>query len=73
MLSAHGPIFGRKELREKVRVKVQFFISVILRTQPDFLSELLCVTMSGEVPLLDYVTPIFYQTEVSAHRPIFLS
>ena len=25
------------------------------------------VTMAGEVPLLDYVTPIFYRTDVSAH------
>ena len=27
--------------------------------------------MAGEVPLFDYVTPIFYRTEVSAHEPIF--
>ena len=45
--------------------------SVICRTRPNFLSELLCVTMAGEVPALDYVTPIFYRTEVSAHGPIF--
>ena len=31
---------------------------------------LLCVTIIGEVPLLDDVTPIFSRTEVSAHRPI---
>ena len=48
-----------------------FYQSVILRTRPDFLSELLCLTMAGEVPLLDYITPIFYWTEVSAHGPIF--
>ena len=31
----------------------------------------LCVTIAGEVPLLDDVTPSFYRTEVSAHGPIF--
>ena len=98
MPSTHRPIFCRKELREKVGVKVRFFIGVNQRTRADFLSqtkhrtyltiffrcviwhtrldflsELLCVTMAGEVTLLDYVTLIFYQTEVSAHEPIFLS
>ena len=29
------------------------------------------VTMAGDTPFLDYVTPIFYRTEVSAHGPIF--
>ena len=63
------PIFCRKQLREKIgptfsRTKNQ-------RTLTDFLSELLCVTIAGEVPLLDDVTPIFYRTEVSAHGPIF--
>ena len=48
-----------------------FYPSVIWRKRPDFLSELLCVTMAGKVPLLDYVTPIFYRTEVSAHGPNF--
>ena len=96
MPSAHGLIFCCKELGEKVRVKVPFFIgvisthgptfyrrqnigpilrffyrSVIWCTRLDFLLELLCVTMAGEVPLLDYVTLIFYMTEVSAHGPIF--
>ena len=96
MPSAHRPIFCHKDLREKVGVKVRFFIrvsqrtrtdflsqtkhrtyltifyrSVIWCTRPDFLSELLCVTMTGGVPLFDYITPIFYRTEVSAHGPIF--
>ena len=94
MPSAHGSIFCRKELREKVGVKVRFFLGLSQRrrpifchkqlrekigptfsraksqrTRPDFL--LLCVTIAGEVPLLDDVTPIFYRTEVSAHGPIF--
>ena len=96
MPSNHGAIFCRKELREKVRVKVRFFLGLSQRTRPifcrkqlrekigpifsqtksqptrtDFLSELLCVTIAGEVSLLDDVTLIFYQTEVSAHGPIF--
>ena len=89
MPSAHGPIFCRKEFREKDRVKVQFYWSESLHFLSQtkhrtyltifyrechlahttrFLPEL---TMAGEVPLLDYVTPIFYQTEVSAQGPIF--
>ena len=63
------PIFCCKQLREKIgptfsRTKSQ-------RTRIDFLLELLCVTIAGEVPLLDDVTPSFYRTEVSAHGPIF--
>ena len=63
------PIFCRKQLREKIgpifsRTKSQ-------RTRTDFLSDLLCVTIIGEVLLLDDVTPIFSQSEVSAHGPIF--
>ena len=94
MPSAHGPIFCHKELREKVGVKVRFFLGLSQRKRPTFcrkqlrekigpifsrtksqrsetLSELLCVTIAGEVSLLDDVTPIFYRTEVSAHGPIF--
>ena len=96
MPSAHGPIFCRKELREKVGAKVRFFLVLSQRTRPifcrkqlrekiglifsrtkrdrtrtDFLSELLCVTIIGGVPLLDDVTPIFSRTEVRAHGPIF--
>ena len=96
MPSAHGPIFCRKELREKVGVKVRFFSRTesaqmtdflsqaalrknrtdfsrtkSQRKRIDFLSELLCVTIAGEVSLLDDVTPIFYRTEVRAHGPIF--
>ena len=64
------PPFCRKQLREKIglifsRTKSQ-------HTRTDFLSELLCVTIAGEVSLLDDVTPIFYWTEVSQHRPIFV-
>ena len=61
--------FCRKQLREKIglifsRTKSQ-------RTRTYFSSELLCVTIAGEVSLLDDVTLIFYWTEVSAHGPIF--
>ena len=98
MPSAHGPISCRKELRQKVGVKVRFFLGLSQRTRTDllsylkqlrenigpifsrtksqrtrtdFLSELLCVTIAGEVPLFDDVTPIFYWTKVSGHGPIF--
>ena len=64
MPSAHGLIFCRKELREKVGPKVSAH-------GPIFLSELLCVTIICKVLLLDDVTPIFSPTEVSAHGPIF--
>ena len=37
MPSTHRPIFCRKELREKVGVKVRFFIGVNQRTRADFL------------------------------------
>ena len=95
MPSAHGLIFCRKELREKVGAN-RFFLGLSQRTRPifcckqlrekigpifsrtksqctrtDFLSELLCVTIIGEVLLLDDVTPIFSRTEVSPHGPIF--
>ena len=39
MPSTHGPIFCRKELWEKVRVKVKFFIRVSQGTRTDFLSQ----------------------------------
>ena len=29
------------------------------------------VKMAGEVPMLDYVNPIYHRTEVSAHGPMF--
>ena len=61
--------FCRKELREKVGPT--FSLTKSQRTRTDFLSDLLCVTIAGEAPLLDDVTPIFYRTEVSAHGPIF--
>ena len=85
MPMAHGPIFCCKELREKVGVKVRFFIGSesahtdrlfitdktwdlpcdflsechLAHTARFFSRELLCLTMAGEVTLLDYVTPIF--------------
>ena len=34
--SAHGPIFCRKEPREKVGVKVRFFLGLSQRTRPIF-------------------------------------
>ena len=95
MPSAHGAICCGKELREKVGVKVRFFLGLSQctrsiffffvasstekksdrtksqRTRTDFLSGLLCVTIAGEVSLLDDVTPIFYRTGVSAHGLIF--
>ena len=48
-----------------------FHESVIWRTQPNFLSEPFCVTMAGEVPLLDYVKPIFHRTDVRVQEQIF--
>ena len=68
-VSANGPTFCHKQLREKIgpifsRTKSQ-------RTGTDFLSELLCVTIADEVSLLDDVSSISYWTEVSAHGPIF--
>ena len=68
-VSTHGPTFYR---RQNIRPTLRFFIGVSFGTHgPIFLSELLCVTMAGEVPLLDYDTPIFYWTDVCACRPIF--
>ena len=92
MPSAHGPIFCRKELREKVGVEVRFFLGLSQRRRPifyrkqlrekigptfsrtkshrtrtDFLS---CVTIAGEVPLLDDVTPIYIELK-SAHTDRF--
>ena len=69
MPSAQGPIFCRKELWEKVGSEGLIFSRTkSQRTRTNFLSELLCVTIAGEVSLLDDVTP----TEVSAHGPIFV-
>ena len=50
-----------------------FYWSVIWRTRPDFQSESLCLTMAGEASLLDYVTLIFFRTEVNAHGLIFIA
>ena len=36
MPNAHGPIFSRKEPREKVGVKVRFFLGLSQRTRPIF-------------------------------------
>ena len=38
MPSAHGPIFCRKELREKVGVKVRFFLRLSQCTRPELFS-----------------------------------
>ena len=84
MPSAQGPSFCRKQLREKVGVKVRYFIGVsahgpILYCRqkigpterlfigvsfgaycPIFDRSWCAVIMTGEVPSLDYVTPIFF-------------
>ena len=73
MPSAHGPIFCRKELREKVEVKVLFFLGLSQRTRTDFFSELLCVTIAGEFSLLDDVTPIFLSDWSQRTRTDYLS
>ena len=52
---------------------LRFLSECHLVTWPNFLSELLCCDQSAKVALLDYVTPIFYQTEVGAHDPIFIA
>ena len=54
------PIFCRKQLREKIGPI--FSLTKSQRTRTDFLSQLLCVTIIGEVPLFDDVTPIFSGT-----------
>ena len=91
MPSAHGLIFCRKQFREKIGVKIRFFIRLSQRTRIDFLSQTkhrtyltiffrvsfgthclifypkyCVVTIAGEAPLLDYVTPIFYWNK--SHR-----
>ena len=77
MPSAHGPIFVVRNSEKRSGWRSDFFVGPIFyrtksqRTRTDFLSELLSVTIAGEVPLLDCGTPIFYRTEVSAHGPIF--
>ena len=43
-----------------------------MHTDRFFIGAIVCVTIAGEVSLLDDVTLIFDQTEVSAHGPIFL-
>ena len=45
--------------------------SVIWHTRLIFYQSYCAVTMAGEVPLLDYVTLIFYWTEVNTHKLIF--
>ena len=62
------PIFCRKQLREKIRSI--FSRTKSQRTRTNFLSKLLCVTIAGEDPLLDDVTPIFIGLK-SAHTDRF--
>ena len=62
-------IFCHKQLREKNRTN--FFSDQKLAHTDWFFIELLCLTIAGEVLLLDDVTPIYYRTEVSAHGSIF--
>ena len=80
MPSSHGLTFCRKQLREKIRVRVRFFIRLSQSTWtdysfgahgPTFYCSYCAVTLAGNVLLSDYVTPIFYWTEVSAQGPIF--
>ena len=61
--SAHGQIFCRKQLREKVGVKVRYFIGESQRTRTDFLPQTKHRT---------YLT-IFIRVSFGAHGPIFLS
>ena len=58
MPSAHGPIFCRKELREKVGVKVRFFLGLIQRKRPTF-----CRKQLREKNRTD-----FFLDQKSAHR-----
>ena len=69
MPSAHGPIFCRKELREKNRT--DFFSDQKSAHRDRFFIGAILWTIAGELQLLDDVTPTFYRTEVSAHGPIF--
>ena len=39
MPSAHGPVFCRKELWEKVGAKIRFFLGLSQRTRPIFFSD----------------------------------
>ena len=77
---SEGPIFSRTESAHTTdflsqtgprKNRTDFFSDQKLTHTDRFLSELLCVTIIGDVPLLDDVTPIFSRTEVSAHGTIF--
>ena len=61
--SSHGPTFYR---RKNIKHTSWFLSECHLAHTARF-----CATMAGEIPLLDYVTPIFYRTEASAQGPIF--
>ena len=63
MPSAHGPIFCRKELREKVGVKVRFFLGLRQRKRPTFYRK----------QLREKIGPIFSRTKSQRTRTDFLS
>ena len=63
MPSAHGPIFCRKELREKVGVKVRFFLGLSQHRRPYFLSQ-----AASRKNRTD-----FFSDQKSAHTDRFLS
>ena len=63
MPSAHGPIFCRKEPREKVEVKVRFFLGLSQRTRPIFCRK----------QLREKIRPILSRTKSQRTRTDFLS
>ena len=63
MPSAHGLIFCRKELREKVGVKVRFFLGLSQRTRPIFCRK----------QLREKIGPIFSRTKSQRTRTDILS
>ena len=63
MPSAHGPIFCRKELREKVGVKVRFFLGLSQRKRPTFCHK----------QLREKICPIFSRTKSQRTLTDFLS
>ena len=63
MPRAHGPIFCRKELREKVGVKVRFFLGLSQRKRLTFCRK----------QLREKIGPIFSRTKSQRTRTDFLS
>ena len=62
MPSAHGPIFCCKELREKVGVKVRFFLGLSQRKRPTFCRK----------QLREKIGPIFSRTKSQRTRTDFV-